>query len=121
MIHTVSAEGFDLAQKLQKYTAGKVKDIEKYIPRKARPAAVLAVHFKESRRGQDKTCTLALQLPEETLAVRETTGHMYAALDIATVEMRRQLAEYKGKHSKYGLRHWLVRRLRRNENVQTAE
>ena len=31
------------------------------------------------------------------------------------------LADYKGKHSKYGLRHRLVRRLRRNENVQTAE
>ena len=115
MIHTVSAEGFDLVPKLQKYTAGKVKDIEKYIPRKSREAAVLAIHFKLSRKGRDKTCTLALQLPHETLSTSETTSHMYAALDIATVELRRQLAEYKGRHSKYGLRHRLARRLRREK------
>ncbi|MBP7857503.1 ribosome-associated translation inhibitor RaiA [Candidatus Saccharibacteria bacterium] len=115
MIHTVSAEGFDLSPKLQKYAAGKIKDIEKYIPRKARASAVLAVHFKEAKKGQEKTCTLALQLPHETLAAKETTSHMYAALDITTVEMRRQLAEYKGKHSTYGLRHRLVRRLKREK------
>ncbi|MBL8121472.1 ribosome-associated translation inhibitor RaiA [Candidatus Saccharibacteria bacterium] len=120
MIHTVSAEGFDLAQKLQKYTVGKVRDIEKYVPRKARPSAVLAVHFKESKKGKDKTCTLTLQLPHQTLAVRETTTHMYAALDIATVEMRRQLADYKSKHSTQGLRHRIFRQLRRGE-AQPAE
>ncbi|MFZ1248740.1 MAG: ribosome-associated translation inhibitor RaiA [Candidatus Saccharimonadales bacterium] len=113
MIHTISAEGFDLTPKLKKYTAGKVKDIEKYIPRKARAAAVLAVHFKQTRKGQAKTCTLALELPKETLAARETTTHMYAALDITTVELRRQIAEYKGKHSTYGLRHRLARKLKR--------
>ncbi|PID31031.1 ribosomal subunit interface protein [Candidatus Saccharibacteria bacterium] len=113
MIHTVSAEGFDLTPKLQKYTAGKVKDIQKYIPRNARESAVLAIHFKENKKRQEKTCTLALQLPHSTLAAKETTTHMYAAFDIAIVEMRRQLADYKGKHSKYGLRHRFTRRLKR--------
>ena len=117
MIHTVSAEGFDLSPKLQKYAAGKIKDIEKYVPRKAREAAVLAIHFKEAKKGQDKTCTLALQLPHGTLAAKETTTHMYAAFDIAVVEIRRQLADYKGKHSKYGLRHRLVRRLKREKAI----
>ena len=115
MIHTVSAEGFDLTQKLQKYMTGKVRDIEKYIPRYARQSAVLAVHFKVSKKGQEKTCTLVLELPQETLAVHETIGHMYAALDIATVEMRHKLAEYKGKHSKFGIRHRFIRRLKREE------
>ncbi len=115
MIHTVSAEGFNLTPKLQKYTASKVHDVEKYIPRKVRAAAVLAVHFKVSKKGQDKTCTLALQLPKETLAVRETTGHVYAALDIAAVEMRRKVAEYKGKHGRQGLRHRLGGRLKRQK------
>lgn len=113
MIHTVNAEGFELTPKLRKYTAVKVRDIEKYIPRKAREAAVLAVHFKEARKGKDKTCTLALQLPQETLAVHETTSHMYAALDVAAVELRRQIADYKGKHSGRGIRHRLARRLKR--------
>ena len=115
MIHTVNAEGFDLTPKLQKYTASKVKDIQKYIPRKAREAAVLAIHFKEAKKGQEKTCTLALQLPQDTLAAKETTTHMYAAFDIAVVEIRRQLAEYKSKHSKYGLRHRFARRLKREK------
>jgi ribosomal subunit interface protein len=115
MVHTVNAEGFDLTPKLRKYTSGKVRAIEKYIPRYARQSAALAVHFKVAKKGQEKTCTLALELPHETLAVRETTEHMYAALDIATVEMRRKLADYKGKHSKYGIRHRLMRRLKRDE------
>ncbi len=117
MIHTVSAEGFDLTPKLQKYTTGKVRAIEKYIPRHARQAAVLAVHFKMAKRGKEKTCTLALELPLETLAVRETTDHMYAALDMTTNEIRRKLADYKSKHSKYGIRHHLIRRLKRDKVV----
>ncbi len=115
MIHTLSAEGFDLTPKLQKYADGKMRDIQKYIPRQARPSAVMAVHFKQTKKGQEKTCTLTLQLPHDTMSVRETTSHMYAALDIAVVEMRRQIAEYKGKHSKYGMRHRLVRRLKREK------
>ncbi len=117
MIHTVSAEGFNLTPKLQKYTASKVKDIEKYVPRKARQSAVLAVHYKLAKKGQEKICTLALQLPQETLAVRESTSHVYAALDIATVEMRRKLADYKSKHSKYGLRHRLTHRFKHADEV----
>ena len=117
MIHTVSAEGFDLTPKLQKYLKAKVKDIEKYVPRKARESAVLAVHFKLAKKGQEKACTLALQLPQKTLAASETTGHMYAALDIATVEIRRQLADYKSIHGKRGLRHRFARRLKRDKSV----
>lgn len=113
MIHTVSAEGFDLTPKLQKYLTSKVKDIEKYVPRKARESAVLAVHFKIAKKGQEKTCTLALQLPQKTLASRETTSHMYAALDIATVEIRRQIAEYKGTHGRQALHRRVLRRLKR--------
>lgn len=113
MIHTVSAEGFDLTPKLQKYLTGKVKDIEKYIPRKARESAVLAVRFKIAKKGQEKTCTLALQLPQKTLASSETTTHMYAALDIATVEIRRQLAEYKSQHGRAGIHRRIIRRFKR--------
>ncbi len=120
MIHTLSAEGFDLTPKLQKYLTGKVKDIEKYIPRKARESAVLAVHFKVSKKGQEKTCTLALQLPQKTLSAHETTGHMYAALDIATVEIRRQLADYKSTHSKHGLRHRIARGFKRGKTPEES-
>lgn len=117
MIHTVSAEGFDLTPKLQKYLTSKVKDIQKYVPRNARESAVLAVHFKLAKKGQEKTCTLALQLPKKTLAARETTGHMYAALDIASVEIRRQLADYKSMHSRRGLHHRIARSFKRQKTV----
>ena len=117
MIHTVSAEGFDLTPKLQKYTTEKVRTVEKYLPRHARQVAVLAVHFKLANRGKEKICTLALELPLETLAVRETNEHMYAALDMTTLEMKRKLADYKAKHSKYGIRHRLLRGLKRHKAV----
>ncbi len=115
MIHTVSAEGFDLTPKLQKYATAKVRTVEKYVPRHDRQAAALAVHFKMAKKGEEKTCTLALELPLETLAVRETSAHMYSSLDAATIEMRRKIADYKSKHSKYGIRHHLIRHLKRSK------
>ena len=115
MIYTVSAEGFDVTPKLQKYMTNKVHAIEKYIPRHARQSAVLAVHFKIAKQRSEKTCTFALELPLETLAVRETSDSIQAALESTTTEMKRKLADYKSKHSKYGLRHGLFRRSKQDK------
>ncbi len=118
MVHTVSAEGFNLTPKLQRYTTEKVRKIEKFVPRRVRESAVLAVHYKMANRGKEKTCTLALELPHETLAVRETAPHMFAALDLTAVEMRRQVADYKGKHSRSSLRRRLHRRRQRDQQAE---
>lgn len=111
--YTFSAEGFESLPKLKKYTATKVVALEKYVPRRARQSATMSVHFSLNKAKKQKTCRLILSLPEENLTVSETAEHAYAALDIASAEIRRQLADYKAKHGKQALRHKIARALKR--------
>lgn len=98
MIRTISAVGrFTLGPDLEKYTGGKLDDVEKEIPRNLRRYAHVEVRF-ESRTVNGKkenTCTVDLRLPREVFTATETTQHIYAALDIATAEIAEQLMAYK--------------------------
>ena len=111
--HTFSAEGFEKTDKLQKYVEKKVKDIEKYIPRKARSSAQLTVRVTKTPRTKAEMygCSVSLTLPEQTLNAGEKVEHAYAALDVTMAELKRQVAEYKDKHGRETFRARATRRL----------
>lgn len=116
MIHyTTAFDNVEPTDKLKKYIQHKVRELEKYIPQKARESAELAVSLRAARahNSGDKTCRLSLQLPQAVLHTHETTSHTYAALDIAVAELRRQLAEYKAVHSTQRLRKFIAHTIRR--------
>lgn len=114
--YTFSAEGFESVEKLRKYTDVKLKDLQKYIPRKSREAAQFSVHFTLDKKHQQKTCRLSLKLPHSTLTAKETAEHVYSALDISSAEVKRQLADYKAKYGQQGFRHRVARAIRREAN-----
>jgi len=114
--YTFSADGFESLPKLKKYCSTKLVTLEKYVPRRARASAKLDVRFWLDHAKRQKTCRLVLVLPEAVLTVTETTDHAYAALDIAAAEIKRQLAEYKAKHSKQAIRHAMARVVHRADN-----
>lgn len=104
--YTFSADGFEKTDKLQKYVESKVKDIEKYVPRVSRESAELLVRMKKGKTKVEMyDCHLELSLKGSTLVASEKVEHSYAALDVTMAELKRQLADYKGKHSKQSLRH----------------
>lgn len=113
--YTTSFDGVEPTDKLKKYILRKVRELEKYVPLKAREPAELTVHLQTDADG--KTCRLSLALPHDTLAAHETTEHLYAALDITMAELRRQLVEYKSRRSAHALRRRIVRAVRRKPRV----
>ncbi len=106
--NVVTAEKFVLNSDLQKYTQKKIDGLEKYIPKHARLSAHTEVRFLQEHAKDKKqsVCEITLHLPHENLFASETTGHMYAALDIATAHIQAQLRTYKAK---YGKPHRLLR------------
>ena len=102
-----TAKGVDDPTKLRRYTDKKIASVLHRIPRRARVSAKVAVVFNNE--DKQKSCRVTLQLPHETLVAEETTVHLYAALDIACTEMKRQLGEYKATHSQQGIRRRMAR------------
>lgn len=110
--HTFSAEGFEKTDKLQKYIEKKVKDLEKYIPRKARGSAQLTVRITKASRTSAEmyNCKVLLSLPEQDLNAGEKVEHAYASLDVTMAELKRQVVEYKAKHGRETFRSRAARR-----------
>jgi ribosomal subunit interface protein len=100
--------------KLRKYCDKRIGKLEKYVPRKARESSDWSVRFTLADDKRNKTCTVKLALPHETLVVTESAEHAYSALDIAVLDMKRKIQDYKTKHDTHGLRHRLARSLRKS-------
>lgn len=102
MQYDVQFDALDATDKLKKYLARKVRELEKYVPLAVRESAELAVHMRADTSG--KTCSLTLRVPGSVLAAHETTEHIYASIDVAVADIRRQLREYKARRAKKPLR-----------------
>jgi ribosomal subunit interface protein len=101
--------GFELNAELEKYAHHKLLEIGRQVPRSVRAEASCTIHFDQKRKKDAKlnTCTVVVVLPDTELHSRETTSHMYAALDIATVNINQQLRDYTARNRVRGLRAWL--------------
>lgn len=106
--------------KLRKYIAKKIGNLDRYIPRQARTSAHAEVKLKEAKSKEKKQCTceVILHVPLENLAVSETTINMYAATDIAEAKLRQALRKYKDKH---GNPRWHQRVMNRFRRQQPAD
>jgi ribosomal subunit interface protein len=90
-------QGFELTNDLERYTKRKLARLNRKIPRKARIDAACDITFSRTKHneGRIESCTLLLRLPTVTFTAKEVTQHMHAALDIAIVQIERQLEEYE--------------------------
>lgn len=107
--YTLSSDGIELTDKLEKYVAKKVKPLEKYIPKSARESATLDIHFRLLKSTDEKECKFILILPHDKIVLSEATTHAYASLDVIVVEAKRQLKAYKEKHEPKNIRHRIAR------------
>ncbi len=112
-VHTAPDEA------LEKYLKRKIGNLDRFLPRQARPSAHAEVRLKEVKEsnGHHATCEVTLHVPGEVINVSETTLNMYAAIDIVEFKLRQHIRKYKELHSAASLRHRLTRHLRR----RTAE
>lgn len=120
--YTFSADGFEKTDKLQRYVESKAKDLEKYVPRVSRESAELLVRMKKGKtKAEMYDCHLELSIKGTKLVASEKVEHSYAALDVTMAELKRQLADYKGKHSKQTLRHRAANFLKGRHQIDSIE
>ena len=91
-----SVKGLTLTSELEKYANGKVVRLNRRIPRRFRAHAGCKVTFVQVTRKGTKfnTCDITLTLDGVEFKAKETTLHMYAALDVAVVYIEQQLRDY---------------------------
>lgn len=104
----------DVDSELHKYVTKKIGKLDQYISRHARESAHAVVKLKEAKLKTRKvaTCEVILHLPKETLTTKESTGNMFAAVDIVEAKLKNQLKKYKDKHEGTRLRR-VAKRFRR--------
>jgi len=114
----LSAEGFELSAELDKYVAKKVAQIARHIPRKNKAEAACELKFSQGIHKDVKhsTCAITVAFKESELKAEETTQHMYAALDIATVRIEQQLDDFALKAKKHRVRNRLKRTFGSSKN-----
>ena len=100
---------------LRKYVHKKIGGLEKYVPKHARKSVHVEVKLKESKvkSRDERTCEVILHLPNEVIAVTETTINIFAAIDIVEEKLKKLLHKYKETHASPRLRHRLLSRLKR--------
>jgi putative sigma-54 modulation protein len=118
MIQKLEVQGvhYKIEDKLNDYVNRKIGKLDKYMSKHSRQSAHAQVKLKESK-AKDKqqfTCEVILNLPKETLTVKETTVNIYAAVDIVETKLKNLLKKYKETHeSGHRLRRKIVGRIRR--------
>jgi putative sigma-54 modulation protein len=111
----ISGVHMEVGDDLRKYATKKIGRIDRFIPKASRESVHVDIKLKESkaRDKNERTCEVILHLPHETLALKETTINIYAAIDIVEAKLRQQLRRYKDMHVSPRFRQRLIARMKR--------
>jgi putative sigma-54 modulation protein len=117
MIKKLEIDGVHMTvgEDLRKYVNKKIGKLEKYVPRNARQSLHVEIKLKEgkARNKNERTCEAIVHLPQEVIAVSETTINIFAAVDIVEEKLKNLLHKYKELHGDPKLRRRLISRLKR--------
>lgn len=96
----ISGVHMSVGDDLKKYVTKKIGRLDRFIPKDSRESAYVEIKLKEGKAKDknERTCEIILRLPHETIAIKETTINIYAAVDIAETKLRNQLKRYKELH-----------------------
>lgn len=99
---------------LKKYVTKKIGNLDKYLSKHAKASAHAEVKLKESKPKDKKQCEceVILHLPQDNLAVKESTINMYAAVDIVEAKLKNQMKKYKEVHESPRFHRRVIRRLK---------
>ena len=116
---TISGQHTVVTEDLRKYITKKIGKLDKYMSKHTRLSVHADVKLEETRAKDKKqnVCEVILHLPHETVAVKEATINMFAAVDIVEAKLKTQLKKYKDTHDNPRLHKRLITKFRRAEPV----
>ena len=117
MIQTINITGvrYTPDDLTKRYVRKKIGSLDKYLTRHMRKSTKVDVKLKEVNRayGNKYECDVIIHLPEQTIAAKDSTLNMLAAVDIVEEKLRVQLKKYHDTHRDHRGRHDLLGRLKR--------
>lgn len=120
MIKKLEIQGvkMDVDMKLRTYITKKIGRLDRFVSRRARESMHVQVFLKEEKKKNKKSnfCEVIIKLPQDTIAVKESTINMYAAVDIVEAKLKNQLKKYKEKHSHKKFHHRVIARIKRRSS-----
>lgn len=114
----ISGVHAEITDDLRKYVTKKIGRLDQYMSKHARESVHVEVKLKEgkAKNKRECTCEVIVFLPHGTIATKESTLNMFAAVDIVEAKLKNQLKKYKEKHDSSRIRH-LLRRVRSRSRV----
>ena len=92
---TIQSIHFDASQRLQDYIQKKCNKLDQFYDRITEGSVVLKVQKEE--KPNNKFVEIKLNVPGDTLVVKEKGTSFEAATDLATDKLKEQLRRFKGK------------------------
>lgn len=118
----VSGVHLDIEPKLKAYISKKLQHLDYYIPRAARPSVHAEVILKvaKTKDNNRNICEVIVHLPHETIAAKEATVNMFAAVDIVEAKLKNRLRKYKELHAQPRIHRRILARLTRRNTAPPA-
>lgn len=115
----INAVHTEVDAKLKRYVHAKIGKLDKYMNKHSIASAHAEVILKEVKAKDKKQCIceVILHLPHDTIAVKEATINMYAAIDIVEAKLKNQLKKYKETHDNPRFHQRLITKFRRTPVV----
>lgn len=106
MISRIEITGvhYEINDELKKYILKKIGNLDSYMSNHTKLSVHAEVKLRQnkSKNKEQFFCEVVLHLPNENIAVHESTISMFAAIDIVESKLKNQLKRYKDKHHPSG-------------------
>ena len=99
MIASIDITGvkYSAGDQIQKYVMRKIARLDRYLPRHARKSVTADVKLKQVNRdhGNKYEAEVIITVPDKVLTAKDSTGNMFAAIDIVEAKLVNQMRKYK--------------------------
>jgi len=99
MIASIDIVGvkYIVGDKARDYVMKRIARLDRYLPRHARKSVTADVKLREVNRdhGNKYEAEIILNVPEKRITAKDSTGNMFAAIDIVETKLINQMRKYK--------------------------
>jgi len=99
MIESIDIVGvkYIVGDKARTYVMRRIAKLDRYLPRHARKSVTADVKLRQVNRdhGNKYEAEIILNVPEKRITAKDSTGNMFAAIDIVETKLINQMRKYK--------------------------
>jgi putative sigma-54 modulation protein len=125
MITSIDITGvnYSAGEQVQKYVMRRIARLDKYLPRHARKSVTADVKLKQVNKdhGNKYEAEIIITVPDKRLMAKDSTGNMFAAIDIVEAKILNQIRKYKQASVSHVGNRRLMTRFKRSQRIAVLE